>query len=62
MSELKITRCKGNGQGSCKRCKEKETWDRNWMCFLYDIEGYEGHYCSKCVNEIRAEHKKRVKK
>ena len=54
MSELKITQCKGEGQGSCKRCTDNGKWNRNWMCFLYKIEGKEGCYCFDCVKEIKA--------
>ena len=54
MSNLKITRCTGEGQGSCKRCLDNGKWNRTWMCFLYKIEGYEGCYCSDCVKEIKA--------
>ena len=50
----KITRCSGEGQGSCKRCTDKGKWNRTWMCFLYEIEGYEGCYCSDCVLELTA--------
>ena len=46
---MKVTQCTGEGQGSCKRCSDKGKWNRNWMCFLYKIEGYEGCYCSDCV-------------
>ena len=49
---MKITKCKGEGQGSCKRCSDKGKWNRTWMCFLYKIEGYEGCYCADCVKEI----------
>lgn len=52
MSKLKITQCKGEGQGSCKRCNEYGIWNRHWMSLLYQIEGYEGCYCSYCVKEI----------
>ena len=45
---MKVTQCTGEGQGSCKRCSDKGKWNRNWMCFLYKIEGYEGCYCSDC--------------
>lgn len=54
MSHLKITRCKGEGQGSCKMCTDNGKWNRNWMCFLYEIEGYEGCYCSECAKKIAA--------
>lgn len=50
---LKITRCSGEGQGSCKGCNDKGKWNRNWMCFLYEIEGLDGCYCSDCVNDIK---------
>ena len=52
MSNLKITQCKGEGQGSCKRCSDNGKWNRNWMCFLYKIEGLDGCYCSECVKKI----------
>lgn len=52
MSELKIIQCKGEGQGSCKRCNDHGVWNRHWMSMLYKIEGYEGCYCSECVKEI----------
>jgi hypothetical protein len=50
---MKITKCTGEGQGSCKRCSDKGKWNRTWMCFLYKIEGYEGCYCSGCVKELQ---------
>lgn len=52
---MKVTQCKGEGHGSCKRCSDKGKWNIAWMCFLYKIEGYEGCYCRDCVNEIKAE-------
>lgn len=51
MSKPKITQCKGEGQGSCRRCDLNGKWNRTWMCFLYEIEGLEGCYCEDCVNE-----------
>lgn len=50
---MKVIRCKGEGQGSCKRCSDKGKYSRMWMCFLYRIEGYEACYCRDCVNEIQ---------
>lgn len=52
---LKITRCEGEGQGSCTRCDEKGIWNRHWMSMLVEIEGMEGCYCSKCLKELKAE-------
>ena len=52
MKDMKITKCTGEGQGSCKRCSDNGKWNRSWMCFLYKIEGYEGCYCYDCVKEI----------
>lgn len=49
----KITQCKGEGQGSCKRCLNNGKWNKTWMCFLYKIEGYEGCYCPDCIKKIR---------
>lgn len=55
MSDLKITPCSGNGQGSCKRCDDKGIWNRHWMTMLYKIEGFDGCYCPKCVEAIKEE-------
>lgn len=52
---VKITQCQGKGQGTCKRCNDKGIWNREWMCFLYRIEGLEGCYCRECVKEIMRE-------
>ena len=54
MSDIKVTQCKGEGQGSCKRCSDNGNWNIHWSCFLYKIEGYEGYYCRNCVEEIKA--------
>ena len=50
---MKITKGEGEGQGTCKRCADNGKWNRNWMCFLYKIEGYDGCYCSDCVRELQ---------
>ena len=55
--KIKVTRCEGEGQGSCKRCIDKGTWNQMWMSSLYKIEGLEGCYCAKCVDEIMKETK-----
>ena len=52
----KVTKCKGEGQGSCRRCNDKGKWNRNWMCFLNKIEGYDGCYCNECTKEILNEY------
>ena len=51
---MKITPCSGEGQGSCKRCNDLGKWNRIWMCFMYEIEGLEGCYCSDCVKSIKS--------
>ncbi len=33
-------------------CTDNGKWNRNWMCFLYEIEGHEGCYCSECAKKI----------
>lgn len=53
MKNLKITPCEGEGAGSCKMCTDNGKWNRNWMCFLYRIEGRDGCYCSDCVKKIK---------
>ncbi len=55
MNKLNVTQCKGEGQGSCKRCVDNGKWNQNWMCFIYHIEGHEGCYCLDCVKEIEKE-------
>lgn len=60
MSKRKVTRCQGEGQGSCKRCSERGIWNRSWMSLLSDIEGYDGHYCSDCVKEILEQEDEKV--
>lgn len=52
---MKVSRCKGEGQGSCVGCNEKGIYNRNWMCFLYKIENLSGCYCRDCVNELSLE-------
>lgn len=52
---MNITKCKGVGHGSCKRCTDNGKWNRVWMSFLYKIEGLEGCYCSDCTKEIQNE-------
>lgn len=51
---LKITQCKGEGDGSCKMCSDNGIWNVSWMCFLYKIEGYDGCYCHECVKKIKS--------
>ena len=53
---MKVTKCTGEGHGSCKRCTDNGKWNLKWMCFLYEIEGYEGCYCRDCVKAIEEEH------
>ena len=55
MRELKITRCTGEGQGECVRCKRLKGWNRIWMSLLFRIDGVDGLYCFDCVREIRKE-------
>lgn len=52
MTKIKYKKCNGEGQSSCKRCTDNGKWNIAWMCFLYEIEGYEGCYCWNCVKEI----------
>ena len=49
---MKITRCSGNGLGSCTGCDNKGHWNRVWNTLLFEVEGYPGRYCSNCLREI----------
>lgn len=53
MNNLKITKCEGEGQGTCKMCNDNGKWNRQWMCHLFKAEGYGGCYCLDCVKKIR---------
>ena len=50
---MKVVKAKGEGQGSCFLCSKRGKWNRQWMSFLYEIEGQPGVYCKKCVDELR---------
>ena len=52
---MKVTQCKGEGHGSCKRCTDNGKWNMMWMCFLYKIDGLDGCYCGDCVREREIE-------
>ena len=52
---MKITKAQGYGQGQCTLCAERGRWNRQWMCFLYEIEGKEGVYCKNCVDALKAQ-------
>lgn len=56
---LKITQCKGEGQGSCTMCNDNGVWNLNWMCSLYHVEGYSGCYCWDCVKNIQGKEEKK---
>lgn len=60
MSNLKITQCKGEGLGSCKICSDNGKWNRMWMFELYKIDGYDGCYCSDCIEKIKEEKYKKL--
>lgn len=46
----KITKAKGEGQGHCHRCTAMGKWNRTWMTFLCEVEGFSGYYCYECAN------------
>ena len=49
---MKYGKAKGEGQSQCRRCKELGKWNVQWCCFMWTIEGKEGHYCTECKNII----------
>lgn len=52
---MTVYKCYGEGHGSCARCNERDKWNMNWMCFLYEIRGLDGCYCWPCVLDIAKE-------
>lgn len=51
---MAITKCEGEGQGSCKRCDQLGIWNRRWMTMLYKVDGVDGCYCYDCARKIHA--------
>lgn len=49
---MNVTRCTGEGQGSCRRCEKQGRWNRNWMSLLFRIEWLDGCYCYECMKQI----------
>lgn len=56
---VKVYGCIGEGQGECKRCALVRGFNRNWLCMLYKIDGYNGLYCSDCMRFIVKELEKK---
>lgn len=52
---MKIKRAEGWGQGQCALCAKRGKWNRQWMTFLYEVEGKDGVYCEKCVKAMKIE-------
>lgn len=48
-----IKRCGGNGLGVCSRCESIHGFNRHWMTMLFEIEGLEGFFCSRCVDDLQ---------
>ena len=42
-----MKKCKGEGQSNCDKCGQ-----RQWMCFLYEVDEVEGCYCRECAEEL----------
>lgn len=53
VKKMKIKRADGYGQGQCALCAEHGRWNRQWMTFLYVIEGKNGLYCENCVKVMK---------
>ena len=56
---MNVKQAVGNGQTQCRGCKDKGIWNVQWTDFLFRIDGLEGCYCRKCVNEIQAKEQTR---
>lgn len=48
-----VTRCQGNGQGVCRRCKALRRPCIYWTTWLYKSGGFEGALCYNCVLELK---------
>lgn len=56
MSDLKITQCIGEPDvvAACRMCSERSGRLIVFsMCSLFRVEGYDGGFCSDCVEKIR---------
>ena len=42
----------GEGQSSCRKCKERGIEYRNWDSMMYTVDGRAGVYCWNCAVEI----------
>ncbi len=52
LSGYPVIRCKGDGKGTCARCKWLGRPYIFSMTMLYTVEGFEGLLCNDCVNEL----------
>ena len=57
---MKITQAQGNGQGQCALCRSRGKWNVQWMTFLYRVEGKDGVYCKRCVDELKGEEDEKI--
>lgn len=48
----KIKKCSGDGLCSCTLCTSMGRWSLEWYSWCYEIEGYDGTYCCKCMKEL----------
>ena len=55
-----ITKRKGQGQTTCKGCKEKGKFGLNWDSFLYNFN--DEPYCFECLMELLEIYQDRINK
>lgn len=48
-----VTKCQGNGQGVCQRCKALGRPNIYWMTMLYKSDAFEGLLCYECMLELK---------
>ena len=46
----KVIKLQGNGQCSCKGCKNKKGFNRHWTSMCYEVN--DEVYCSSCLKEL----------
>lgn len=47
-----VRTAQGEGQGECILCKKRGRYVRQWMRFLYEVQGRDGVYCAQCIKEL----------
>lgn len=55
LGTVRFTRCSGNGQGICFRCKSLGRQPIHWMSMLYKCDYLPGLICYSCLRELSSQ-------